>query len=429
MYASFLICSVTSNGLPAHKTTCEKALQWLIRRDSNKNGLFEMMNSNIREKKSSDWIDIVWAGYENAFVNAQMYAALTKWAKCETLLGDTTSATLFNSIAQTLKETFNKPTDQGGFWSPEKKQYIYWRDEDQSIHGDNLVTPVNFAAIAFGICDNKDRIKNILEQIEQRTSAENLFHWPLCFDSFKREEVHDNNWPFPTYENGDIFPTWGYLGVRAYVQYDKKLALKYIDNLLDQYEKDGLSSQRYDRRTGKGLGSDILAGICTGITALYSDIYGIQPRWNRLVIKPNLTESLDGTSFNYLLRNVSYDINLSSDLIGVSTSFVSLTSNRDFGISGSKGKMIFYPGDQDTTAFTITWSKKNNMKFHIQQVPGSEYLITPGVSGVYQFSVQGIPGMRYSIQNGDIHKELRVGAGSSVVLYVQAKTGVRIIMK
>jgi hypothetical protein len=93
--------------------------------------------------------------------------------------------------------------------------------------------------------------------------------------------------------------------------------------------------------------------------------------------------------------------------------------------------LIFYPGDQDTTAFTITWSKKNNVEFHVQQLAGSEYLITPGVSGMYQFSVQGKRGGRYSIQNGDIHKELQVEAGTSVVLnqYVQAKKGLRIIVK
>ncbi len=261
-----------------------------------------MMNNNISEKKSSDWIDIVWAGFENAFVNAQMFVALKKWAYCEMLLGDTLSSVHFNNIALKLQQSFNKPVKDGGFWSPEKKQYIYWRDDDNTIHGDNLVTPVNFAAIAFRICDDKDRIKAILEQIEKRTAEEKLFHWPLCFDSFKKEEVADNNWPFPKYENGDIFPTWGYLGVRAYVQYDKNIAIKYIVNLLNQYEKDGLSSQRYDRHTGKGLGTDILSGICTGVTALYSDVYGIQPRWNHLKINPKITKELNGTSFTYPLR-------------------------------------------------------------------------------------------------------------------------------
>ncbi|WP_288738411.1 hypothetical protein [uncultured Parabacteroides sp.] len=33
--------------LKSHKAGCEKALDWLIRRDSNGNGIFEMMNNSI----------------------------------------------------------------------------------------------------------------------------------------------------------------------------------------------------------------------------------------------------------------------------------------------------------------------------------------------------------------------------------------------
>ena len=189
--------------------------------------------------------------------------------RSEAILGDTGKAAYYSRVAERLKVAFNKPVQYGGFWSPEKKQYIYWRDKDGSLHGDNLVTPVNFAAIAFGICDDPERIKDILNQIEDKASAENLFHWPLCFESFRPEEVHiPVNWPFPNYENGDIFPTWGYLGIRSYVKYDRNIALKYINNLLKQYNMDGLSSQRFSRITQKGVGSDILAGSSTTITAL-----------------------------------------------------------------------------------------------------------------------------------------------------------------
>src|SRR5690606_18080468 len=94
--------------LRSHKESCEKALDWLIRRDVNGNGIFEMVNNNIAEQKASDWIDIVWAGFENAFVNAQLYEALNLWATCETVLGDTEKAAHYTRIAERLKETFNK---------------------------------------------------------------------------------------------------------------------------------------------------------------------------------------------------------------------------------------------------------------------------------------------------------------------------------
>ena len=339
--------------LRSHKAGCENVLNWLIRRDSNNNGIFEMMNNSIAEQTASDWLDIVWASFENAFVNAQMYEALTLWADCEKILGDKEKSDYYNAVASRLKTAFNKNTDEGGFWSPEKKQYVYWRDKDGSIHGDNLVTPVNFAAIAFGLCDRKDRISLILDQIEQRTSAENLFHWPLCFDSFKREEVSEGNWPFPRYENGDIFPTWGYMGIRAYALYDKAIALKYIRNILEQYNKDGLSFQRYCRTTQAGLGSDILAGICTSVTALYRDIYGIRPKWNRMGIEPNMTKILDGTEFTYTLRGIPYHLKLSTGSYSMHTDGFTVRSKESFGANKEGKTFTFYPGNKEMTTIEI----------------------------------------------------------------------------
>lgn len=339
--------------LRSHKESCEKALNWLIRRDTNGNGIFEMVNNNIAEQKASDWIDIVWASFENAFVNAQMYEALNLWAECERVLGDAEKATHYTRIAERLKAAFNKPIDAGGFWSPEKKQYVYWRDDDGSVHGDNLVTPVNFAVIAFGLCDDPERVTTILENIERRTAEENLFHWPLCFDSFKREEVHDNNWPFPRYENGDIFPTWGYLGIRSYVQFDKELALKYIRNILAQYRKDGLSSQRYSRVNQQGQGTDILAGIATTVTALYSDIYGVQPKWNRMGLEPNMVPALNGTRFTYILRDTTYEVLLNVDDYSLRTNEFAVQSNTAFGVGKAGTDIVYYPENKEAMRLVL----------------------------------------------------------------------------
>jgi hypothetical protein len=415
--------------LRSHKKKCEDALQWLIGRDADNDGLFEMVNKNIREEKCSDWIDIVWASHENAFINAQMYAALIKWADCETLLGDNDESERYRQLAQKLKEAFNKPVDKGGFWLAEKKQYVYWRDDDNTIHGDNLVTPVNFAAIAFGVCDDTVRIRTIIGEIERRTMAEKLFHWPLCFDSFRREEVSERNWPFPTYENGDIFPTWGYLGVRAYVQYDKALAVKYIRQLLQQYEKDGLSSQRYERRTQKGVGDDILSGICTGVTALYSDIYGIQPKWNRLVIAPSLTPSLNGTKFNYTLRDTVYKIGLSANRYEVSAAHFIARSNQDFAVSATKGQLHLYPGRQDTICFSIGVKTNRAIRCNFQQTEKDVYTFSFDFTDKYDFVMRGlVPGTNYSVVYGGKKQVLPTGPEGRLIFQqtVKASSPIRI---
>jgi hypothetical protein len=416
--------------LRSHQASCEKALDWLIKRDANHNGIFEMMNNNIAEKKASDWLDIVWASYENAFVNAQMYEALNLWANCERVLGNNEKAKYYSAVAARLKKAFNKPVAEGGFWSPEKRQYVYWRDNDGSIHGDNLVTPVNFAAIAFGLCDDKIRIAQVLDKVEKRTVAENLFHWPLCFDSFTQAEVSPGNWPFPKYENGDIFPTWGYMGVRAYAGYDKGIALKYINNILAQYKKDGLSSQRYSRTTQRGQGDDILAGICTTIAGLYRDIYGIRPKWNRMGLEPNLSASLNNTQFNYTLRGIIYNLKLSVDNYVMQTRDFSVSGKEGFGAAMSGGQLQYYHQNRDSVSLRVradvakkiglkvtSWTAKS--KSWQMQTPGT-YLITvsgskPGSS--HQLIINGRKEVVSARSNGDllIKKTFKIPANIMVI--------------
>lgn len=403
--------------LRSHKESCERALDWLIRRDTNGNGIFEMVNNNVTEQKASDWIDIVWASFENAFVNAQLYEALNQWAECEQVLMDSGKAAHYRTVADKLKEAFNKTVDEGGFWAPEKKQYVYWRDNNGTVHGENLVTPVNFAAIAFGLCDDKQRIATILKNIEQRTSEENLFHWPLCFDSFKREEVHDNNWPFPRYENGDIFPTWGYLGIRSYVQFDKNLALKYIRSILAQYRKDGLSSQRYSRIDQRGLGTDILAGIATTVTALYSDIYGIRPNWNRMGLEPHLVPELNGTQFTYTLRDTLYELSLSVDDYQLRTQEFSVRSNQAFGVGRSGAHVVYYPENKGTTRLVVHAKQGDFTDLQVTQWNAGQHQWTVNGNGQKRFTIYGLaPGARYEVEvNGKRRTAMVVSDGSLTI--------------
>ena len=132
-----------------------------------------------QHKKGSNWIDIIWASFENAFVNAELYRALVLWSDIEKQLGNPQKAVYYGDYAEKLKLSFNKPTSKGGFWDEGKQCYIHWRERDNSIHGNNLVTPVNFMAITYQICDDQARVKNILDQVEVQMQKENLFFWPI----------------------------------------------------------------------------------------------------------------------------------------------------------------------------------------------------------------------------------------------------------
>jgi hypothetical protein len=353
------------------KTSCEKALNYILKRDSNGNHLVEMMTNSEKEKRGSDWIDIIWASYENAFVNAKLYYALTLWSNVETQLKDTAKANYYSSYAAELKNSFNKSTDDGGFWDAKNKWYIHWRDKDNSIHGDNLVVPVNFMAIVYGICDDTTRRDAILDKIEEQTSHENLFFWPICLYPYAVGEGNDWQFPFPNYENGDIFLSWGSVGVEAYANYKPNLALKYVNNVLTRYEKDGLAFQRYGRDSQKGLGDDILAGNSLAIVGLYKAIYGINPLYNRLYLNPHPPQKLSGTELNYNFRNEKLKIDLSPHDYSISNDQFKIKSQRDFGFYSTKNELTYYNGKND--AYSLKVKTSQNLSLEITNWNDGEY--------------------------------------------------------
>ncbi len=347
--------------LKTHKASCEKALDWLLKRDDNSNGLVEMITDSHKQKRGSDWIDIIWAAYENAFVNAKLYHALILWADVERQLGDGAKEKLYAGFAAKLKANFNKPISEGGFWDEENKCYVHWRDKDGSIHGRNMVTPVNFMAIGYGICEDSNRTKTILDRIETQMQKEKLFFWPLCMYSYKEGEGNDWQFPFPNYENGDLFLSWGAMGVKAYAAYKPELAVKYIKNVLRQYAKDGLAFQRYGRVKQDGLGDDILSGNCSSVVGLYQGVYGINPMHNRFYLDPHITPELAGTKVNYQFRGQTLSIDLDMNRYAISNGQFKITAARDFGFYASANRFSFFNGSSDRAGIEVKTAAKTRL--------------------------------------------------------------------
>ncbi len=347
------------------KQTCEAALEYLLKRDSDGDGLLEMINQSHADGRGSDWIDIIWAAHENALVNAEMYGAMMLWAEIEEILGDPINAKRYLNAAAKLKDRFNKNIKEGGFWNPEKKWYVYWRDKDDSIHGDNLVIPVNFSAIGYGLCDDNARRSALLSGLETAMLKENLFSWPLCVYPFKPEEGAGSNFPFPNYENGDIFLSWAELGTRAYAPYNPDIAMKYINNVVNQYKLDGLAFQRYGRHSQDGLGDDILAGNGMAVVGLYRNIFGIQPQYNRLYLEPHLPEELNGTIVKYHLRNKDYTIRLDTNQYTVTTNHFSMREQKPFGINNIDRRLDYFQGKSTTPSLSFERNAPAPLDIHI----------------------------------------------------------------
>jgi len=111
----------------------------------------------------------------------------------ERQLNDSGRANYYSGYAAGLKKSFNKSTEDGGFWSNKNKWYIHWIDKDHSPHGDNLVVPVNLMPLYMAICDDTARRNAILDKIEEQTARENLFFWPLCIFPYAAGEGMTGN--------------------------------------------------------------------------------------------------------------------------------------------------------------------------------------------------------------------------------------------
>ena len=360
------------NWVRNQKTACEKSLDYLLKRDSNGNHLVEMMNIDHSQRKGSDWIDIIWASWENAFVNAKLYYALTLWSAIEKQLGDSEKSTYYSDYAAALKVSFNKSTSDGGFWDEKNKWYVHWLDKDGSVHGNNLVVPVNFMAIAYGICDNELKSKAILDRVEDQMQKEKLFAWPLCMYSYEKGEGNDWQFPFPNYENGDIFLSWGSVGVKAYAAYHPDLALKYIENILARYEKDGLAFQRYGRLKQDGLGDDILSGNCLALVGLYESVYGVNPMYNRLYLNPHLPDKLSGTELNYNYRGERLTIKLESGKYSVSNQQYKIAATHDFGFNAAKDCLEYFVSNRDQWSLKAQISKTNSLALEMTKCTENE---------------------------------------------------------
>jgi hypothetical protein len=356
--------------LRTHKQSCESVLGFMLRRDSNRDSLVEMLTDSHREKRGSDWLDVIWASWENAFVNAELYHALTRWSELEEVMGDSAKAHEYRAFSEGLKRSFNRSSEEGGFWQETNGWYVHWREKDGTVYGDNLVTSVNFMALAYGLCDDPRRRMSILQAIENQMQKEKLFFWPSCVFPYEAGAGHDLNYPFPAYENGDLFLSWGELGVRSYAADFPETALRYVRNVIDRYRKDGLAYQRYLRATQQGAGDDILAGNASSMTGLYRDIYGIQPRYNRLYLNPHLVRELYGTRLRYHFQGAEYHIELNGTLNAIEAAGFNVRSPGDFALKADGPRIFWYSGNSSKPAMALSGSGTSPVEVSIREWTG-----------------------------------------------------------
>jgi hypothetical protein len=420
------------------KSTCELVLDYMIKRDSDGNGLFEVIQKTHKEQKGTDWLDVVWASYEVSSINAYMYKALVRWSELEKLLGDQVMSGKYMSLAKGIKAAFNKSTANGGFWDEKNQWYVHWREPDGSYYGNNLVSMVNFLAFGYGLCDDPVRKEVVLSKMEELMQKENLFIWPACFYPYEENVGLSNvNYPYPNYENGDLFLSWAELGTRCYAEYKPETAVKYIRNVIDRYETGGLAYQRYTRINQSGAGDDILANNIMAVVGLYRNIYGIRPQYNRLYLEPHLTSELNGTKIKYLLRDQNYWIELNQNKNSISANNFTVSNKNPFAVDFNSGDLKYYnsnstncslkiSGSQSCTIDIVSW-EDSNMHWNETGISMKKgvihelYNLKP--NAVYQLFVNNLSIKKYTSDNeGIIRFDLAIEAKAREIKIIRIIT-------
>jgi len=245
-------------------------------------------------------------------------------------------------------------------------------------------------------------------------------------------EAKKSQYPFPSYENGDLFLSWGSIAVKAYAAYNPNLAIKYVKNVLDQYSKDGLAFQRYGRVKQDGLGDDILSGNSLAIVGLYQAIYGINPLYNRFYLDPHITPELAGTALNYNFRGKKLVIGLNNNSYSVADKMFKVIAGKSFGFYSTGNQLSYFNGDdaavsmQVTSARPLTIDIKN---WNTAKMQWSQTSSKPAAQPLTYVLHRLKPNAMYLLSvDGTAIKRLKANAGGELIINHKAANAVEQII-
>jgi hypothetical protein len=134
------------------------------------------------------------------------------------------------------------------------------------------------------------------------------------------------------------------------------------------------------------------------VTALYRDIYGIRPRWNRMGLEPHMLHQLDGTDFHYTLRNTVYRLRLSVDDYEMSTADFSVKSKEAFGASFDHRQLSFFPRNRDETVLRISGKSDAPLSLSVSKWTQKDISWRIASADEYTFTLEGLdPSAKYGL--------------------------------
>ena len=181
---SLIISAWDYYSLSKDKDWLEKRIQelhliadYLLRRDVDKDGLIESLNSGnagtLRDPERADiWFEMMNFGYKNTWTNLLSYRAFLCLAELLDDVQQHEGADYYRQKAAMLKQAFVK-----NFLSPENGWFVSWISLDGQVH-DYCHTFINGMAVAYGIVP-PGQGKEILEKIISKSKSIGFNKWNL----------------------------------------------------------------------------------------------------------------------------------------------------------------------------------------------------------------------------------------------------------
>jgi len=150
---------------------------YLLRRDVDKDGLIESINSGnagtLRDPERADiWFEMMNFGHKNAWTNLISYRAFLCLAELLNEVGQQQGAIYYRQKAKQLKQAF-----VNRFLSPENEWFVSWISLDGLVH-DYCHTFINGMAVAYGMVP-PEQGKKILGKVVAKSKTIGFTSWYL----------------------------------------------------------------------------------------------------------------------------------------------------------------------------------------------------------------------------------------------------------
>ncbi len=242
-------------------------------------------------------------GEYNGYLTAMLYEALVWMEKLERLVyEDAKKAADYRRVAEEIRVQFNKPLDEGGFWSPESKTYF-----TGTRNLDIRYLPVQGSALKSGLVP-RERAKALVASVEKDHAVFNLgFHVMNVrhMNDLTRPASQSNDCTMSMLgENGGWYGAPDadfYAGLPVYG--DRGRLLWYINGMAEKFDITGFvgaTTYMRDGVTPADYGwNSCMPDMAQPVWGLFTYGYGFQPDIGRLVIAPFLHPAMNGTTAKY----------------------------------------------------------------------------------------------------------------------------------